>query len=497
VDQNEVPFLMVGDSPQSLLVNLSRSDALSYIIDRKEHGFNTLWINVLCNTYTAGRANANLLNGTLPFTNTVSGGHYDLAAPNPVYFAYVDEIVNFCASNGIEVMLNPIETGGWLTTMLANGAANCRAYGQYLGNRYKDFPNIIWCSGNDFQNWSIPNNDAVVLAVASGIKDEDTNHLQTVELGFYLSSSLDDRNWAPIIGLNAAYTYSPTYAEVLHAYNQSGTIPTFMIEANYEYETNSDTDGGSTRNLRMQEYWTMLSGATGQLYGNHYTWKFAHGWQSYLDSPGVAELVYMVQLFGSRRWYDLVPDQTHTFVTGGYGAFANGTAGNGSGQGRNLLFAGNDFVTAAVTPDGSLGMAYLPQGGTITVAMTNLQNHVSARWLDPAGNTFTNIAGSPFSNTGNQNFTSPGANRAGDRDWVLVLETGPKITSAEFRGEDFVVAFDTILGQAYELQNTSLLPAASWSAVMTNIPGTGSNVQVWHSNAMSQWQQFYRVKSEM
>ena len=85
-----------------------------------------------------------------------------MTTPNEAYFAYVDQIINLAATNGIEVMLDPIETGGWLTTMLANGTTNCRAYGQYLGNRYKNFPNIIWSSGNDFQNWSTPANDAVV-----------------------------------------------------------------------------------------------------------------------------------------------------------------------------------------------------------------------------------------------------------------------------------------------------------------------------------------------
>jgi hypothetical protein len=69
-------------------------------------------------------------------------------------------------------------------------------------------------------------------------------------------------------------------------------------------------------------------------------------------------------------------------------------------------------------------MAYLPQGGTITVAMTKLQNTITTRWFDPGANTFRAIVGSPFSNTGTQQFTSPGNNSAGDPDWVLVLETG-------------------------------------------------------------------------
>jgi hypothetical protein len=55
-----------------------------------------------------------------------------------------------------------------------------------------------------------------------------------------------------------------------------------MVEANYEFERLPDTDGGLTQNLRRQEYWTMLSGATGQLYGSAFTWKFQKEWKSNL-----------------------------------------------------------------------------------------------------------------------------------------------------------------------------------------------------------------------
>ena len=482
VDQNNIPFLMVGDSPQSLIVNLSATNAALYVADRATNGFNTLLMDAICTTYTFGPANARLLDGTLPFTNTMVGGYYDLTTPNPAYFSYVDQIVNLCASNGIQVMLDPIETGGWLSTMLANGTANCRTYGQYLGNRYKDFPNIIWSSGNDFQNWSVPTNDAVVTAVASGIKDYDTNHLQTVELNFYISSSLDDPNWAPIIGLNAAYTYSPTYAEVLHAYNQSSTMPAFMIEANYEYETNSNTDGGSARILRMQEYWTMLSGASGQLYGNFYTVRFPSGWQSFLDSPGVVQLGYMKNLFSSRSWYNLVPDQAHTFVTGGYGSYVS------SG-----LIAGNNYVTAAVTPDGSLGLAYLPQGGTITVAMTNLQNTITARWFDPSANTFTTMAGSPFSNIGTHNFTTPGNNSAGNPDWVLVLEAmvDPPSLGVSLTSNNTVLITWPTAWAGYTLEQNSDLKTTNWINVTNTISIVGGEYQ---SLILPEAvQQFYRL----
>jgi hypothetical protein len=421
VDQNNAPFLMVGDSPHSLIVNLSASDAAAYLADRAAHGINSLWVELLCVGYTGGRADASLLNGTKPFTNTISGtSSYDLTTPNETYFAHVDQVIRMAATNGIEVMLDPIDTAGLLQTALDNGSTRCRAYGQYLGNRYKNFPNLIWLTGNDYQKWSVATNDAVITSVTLGIKDKDTNHLHTIQLNYQASTSLDDTNWAPIVDLNLAYTYYPTYAEVLHAYNQSATMPVFMGEANYECETNTDEDGGSLHILRMQEYWTMLSGATGQLYGNRYTWTFVSGWQSHLDTPGVVQLGYMKNLFGARKWYNLVPDQTHAFVTAGYGSFVAISPPATASSGR---FAGNDYVTAALTPDGSLGMAYLPQGGTITVAMSKLQNPITARWFDPSANTFTAIAGSPFSNTGTQQFTPPGKNSAGEPDWVLVLET--------------------------------------------------------------------------
>ncbi len=421
VDQDNVPFLMVGDSPQSPWAHLSPAEDAAYLANRARHGMNTLWIDVLTSPYVGGRSDSSLYNGAKPFTRMLPGTKfYDFNAPNEAYFAYVDEAIRMAATNGILVILGPLETGLLLPLARANGVDRCRAYGQYLGNRYKDFPNIAWLNGSDYEHWDVETNEAVTTAIALGIKDKDPNHLQTAELNYQASCSLDDPNWARIVGLNLAYSYYATYAEVLHGYNQSPTMPVFMGEANYESETNSDEDGGPPHVLRMQEYWTMLCGATGQLYGNHYTWTFARGWQTNLDTIGVEQLGYMHNLFAARKWYNLVPDQQHTFVTTGYGHFI--TYGPAATSGRPR-FADNDYVTAAVTPDGTLGMAYLPQGGTITVDLSRLQNGITARWFDPSANTFQIIAGPHLPNTGTPQFTTPGRNSVGDPDWVLILET--------------------------------------------------------------------------
>jgi hypothetical protein len=404
VDQDNVPFLIVGDAPQSLIVNLSTTDANTYFSNRKAYGVNTVWISLLCETYTAGRADGSTYDGIIPFATP-----NDLSTPNEAYFSRVDEMIQLATNYGLVVILDPIETGGWLSVLRTNGITKARNYGRYLGNRYRSFNNIVWMSGCDFWTWDDPTDNALVQAVALGIKDNDTRHMHTIELspGY---GSLEDSMWAPIIGLDAAYTYYATYALVLQEYNRSNHLPIFLVEANYEFESNA---GYLTTPaiLRRQEYWTMLSGAAGQLYGNHYIWTFSSGWQSNLDTPGILQLSYLKSFFASRPWYNLIPDQNQTTVTAGYGTFsANGEVNT------------NDYLTAARSPDGSLVIAYIPTIRTITIDMSRLSGSATARWYDPSNGIYTVITGSPLANAGMRTFTPPGNNSAGEGDWVLVLE---------------------------------------------------------------------------
>jgi uncharacterized protein DUF4038/collagenase-like protein with putative collagen-binding domain len=408
IDQNNVPFMMIGDSPQSLIGDVSLADAAIYFANRKANGFNTVWINLLCRAYTHCSANGTTFDGIAPFTTAGN-----LSTPNEAYFQRVDAMINLAAQYDLLVLLDPIETGGWLPTLRSNGLTKARAYGQYLGTRYRSFDNIIWMSGNDFQSWRTSSDDALVLAVANGIRDTDNRHIHTVELDFPTSGSLDDANWRPIVHLNAAYTYNATYSEVLKQYNQPNPVPVFMVEANYEFEQNI-ADRGDPDVLRLQEYWTMLSGATGQLYGSFYTDVVPSDWLDNLDTPGVQQFGIMTRLFSQYRWYGLVPDQTHAIVTSGYGTYTT-----------NYPFQDNDYVTAAALADGSLVLAYLPQRNTITVDMSKLASSVTAKWFDPTNGATRVIAGSPFANSGSRQFSPPGNNSDGFRDWLLILEATP------------------------------------------------------------------------
>jgi hypothetical protein len=430
VDQDGMPFLMVGDAPQTMVANLSTAEAEGYMANRQKYGINTLWINLLCNYSDGCNKDASTFDGIAPF---VTPG--DLSTPNPAYFQRADELLKLAEAHDMVVLLDPIETSSWLGVLRANGMDTAFSYGQWLGNRYKEFPNVIWMHGNDFQSWRNATDNALVQAVARGIRTTDKSHIHTVELNYLTSGSLDDPSWAPLVELNAAYTYFPTFAQVLTEYNRPDFKPVFMVEASYEFEHIPNSAGGSPQNLRRQEYWTMLSGATGQVYGSAHTWRLEKGWETKLDTVGVMELGYMKNLFAPLKWYDLVPDQSHTVITDGYNRAAeyigrlSAYVGNRA-KIRAVLqkvtdlasVSGNTHVTAARSSDGSLVVVYLPSTRTVTVDMSKLSGATRARWYDPTSGTYTDVSGSPFANSNMKQFTPPGTNGAGDGDWVLVLE---------------------------------------------------------------------------
>ncbi|HET6247801.1 MAG TPA: DUF4038 domain-containing protein [Tepidisphaeraceae bacterium] len=405
VDQKGTPFLIAGESPQAMMVNVSEKDAELFFANRQSHGFNTAWINLICAKYTGGRDDGSTTDGLRPFKNG-----FDFSEPREDYFARCDRITRIAAKHGIMIMLDPAETGSFLKPMQANGVDKCREYGHWLAKRYASFDNILWFHGNDYYDYT-PANDKFVMAVALGIEEFDKRHLHTIENSDHDGghTSLDDERWKALLGLSGAYSYGPVYVPIFRDYNRKTDrrVPTFMVESSYEFEHLGGAQLGTPRQLRWEEYTSDLSGTTGQMYGNKYTWPFLAGWKEKLDTPGAVQMAYVTALFEPRAWYDLVPDQDHTLVTAGWGKFGDFS-----------------YASAGLTPDGKLAIVYIPDKRTISVDMSKFAAPVTARWYDPANGKFQDIAGSPLANTSAKDFATPGNNADGEgnADWVLVLE---------------------------------------------------------------------------
>jgi hypothetical protein len=240
--------------------------------------------------------------------------------------------------------------------------------------------------------------------VVQGIRRHDTRHVGWAidEYG----AGFDNTRLRSSFDLDSIYEYSagPWRSLYLSQYNRSDFGPIVNIEAGYE---NNTAIGVSNADVREEHYSFLLSGATGDIYGNEWVWPFAPSWQDWqaaLTSEGAHEVTYLAQLVGSIRWTDLIPDQ-------------NGTVFQGVGTPEDHC--------GAYAADGTLAVAYRPATGqtsqSFVVKLSQFAGQVTARWYDPTAGTYTAIGS--FASSGTHTFDSPSTNHAGDNDFVLVLDT--------------------------------------------------------------------------
>ena len=405
VDASGKPFFINGDTAWSLMAQLTREQAEQYLEDRRAKGFTAVLVSLLESTY-ASNAPRNVY-GDAPFTTAG-----DFATPNERYFAHADFVLNKAAEKGLLVLLTPAYLGccgdGWLQTMRNNGTAKLTRYGEYLGNRYRGFANILWVNGGD-QAPSSASDRALVDAIANGIRGTDGAKLQTFHTARF-SSSLQYTS-APWLTVNNIYTDASTVVNQAFGEYGRSTMPFFLIEAQYE-----EGSSGGSQMVRAQAYQAVLSGAMGHVYGNSPVWYFnaptwsnptGISWQQALNSQGARSMTHLASLFAPRSWWTLVPDTTNTLLTGGVGS-------------------GSDRAVAARASDRSFAIAYTPSTRTLTVALGQLAGpRINARWFDPTNGAYSTVPGSPFLASGSQTFSPSTNNAAGATDWALLLESVP------------------------------------------------------------------------
>src|SRR5690606_20547631 len=87
-------------------------------------------------------------------------------------------------------------------------------------------------------------------------------------------------------------------------------MPSFLIESTYENE-----HGATGRQLRMQAYQALLTGAAGHVFGNNPIWHFDGpgiyaapvDWKEALGSEGARGMTHLMKLMGALPWWELVP----------------------------------------------------------------------------------------------------------------------------------------------------------------------------------------------
>ncbi|KAA0700230.1 DUF4038 domain-containing protein [Neorhizobium sp. P12A] len=396
-DASGHPFLMTGDAAWSMIAELSREDAEAYLDDRKKRGFNTLLVSLIEHRFSRN-APKNIY-GAAPF---LAGK--DFAAPNEAYFGHAEWILRRAREKGFLVLLAPAYLGsgggeqGWYQSMKAAGPDVLRSYGEYVGKRFGGLGNIVWIEGGDYD----PEDRSLVQALAEGVRQAAPGSLQSFH-GNPASaprSFWGDPDW---LGIDSLYTYGDIAAASLDRYRRQPAMPFFLIESRYEGE------GANEFDVRRSAYSTLLSGASGQIFGNNPIWHFsAPGlypspvtWQEALSSRGAESMSHLRTLFDQVEWWNLKPDLT--------GALADRSSGKGG-------------VVAASAADGSFALAYVWDAPDISVNLNKLAPSARrARWFDPSSGTFYDASGEQTP-AGTSLFRVPKAsNASGFSDWVLLI----------------------------------------------------------------------------
>jgi hypothetical protein len=270
-DQKGVPFLVVGDTAWSLIVQLTDPDIDQYLENRQQHGFNSIIVNLIEHRFCATPPKTRT--GLAPFNQPG-----DFSTANRAYFDFAHRVIAQANKRGIVVWLAPAYLGygggdeGFFREIQTGGKARLRSYGRFIGRRFRDLPNLVWLLGGDYT--PAPADRWTITELAAGIRAEDNVHLMTVHMAPENSAVavLKSEKW---LAIDTVYSYQQELFKPLQeAYARQPVHPFVLIESTYEGEHNSQPE-----QIRRQAYWAMLAGAGGQFFGNNPIWHF--------DGPGL------------------------------------------------------------------------------------------------------------------------------------------------------------------------------------------------------------------
>ena len=405
-DSGGKPFLVVGDTAWSLVAQLGEDNIKRYVDDRARRGFNAIIVNLIEHKF-ASHAPARL-DGTQPFLKPG-----DFTQPNLAYFEFAHRAVEQAHQRGLSVWLCPAYLGwnggdeGFFKEIAAAGPVALRQYGHFVGEHFKDLPNIIWMMGGDFA--LSPTNRWTGNELAAGLRDGGAKQLMTAHGG--QTSALDTFGDQPWLAIDTVYSYATNlYTPLLANQARRPIRPFVLIETIFEGEHDSRPE-----QIRRQAWWAMLCGACGQFFGNNPIWHFdgptlfphKETWQQALDSIGSRDVARLGAFFATRPWHQLIPDRDGKLVSSGTGS-------------------GPTQVSAARTHDHKLAVIYIPDDGKnpreLTVNFGEFSGPVTAKWFNPARDAELVVHGDALANRGSQRLQTPGDNGRLANDWVLLLE---------------------------------------------------------------------------
>jgi Protein of unknown function (DUF4038)/Putative collagen-binding domain of a collagenase len=407
------PFFWLGDTGWLLFKKCTKEEAIKYLDDRKQKGFNVIQVMLLHELdITDAYGDSALINKNVATPNLAAKYNY---------WNNVDFVIDEAAKRGIYMALVPV-WGGNIKKLSVEAA---KIYASFLAHRYKNKINIIWLNGGD-----IKGADALDKwnAIGNTLRAIDKNHLITFHPRGRNSSSawFHNEKWMDFNMFQSghrSYAQDTSANETLHYgednwkyvnedYKLKPIRPTFDGEPSYEaipYGLHkADEPYWQDYEIRRYAYWSVFAGGAGFTYGHNSVMQFytpgdsgisffpKQKWQEGLLAPGAMQMQYLKKLLLSRSYFDRVPDQGLI---------------NNQGEKYNYLLA---------TKGKNYALVYTYTGRNIIVNLGRYAGKkVKCAWYNPRNGEY--IATGNFDNRGTKTFDPPGEEKEGN-DWVLVLQ---------------------------------------------------------------------------
>lgn len=308
------PFFWLGDTAWELFHRLNKEETLIYLDTRSKQGFNVIQAVALAELDGLHQPNAY---GELPLEND------DPGKPRDAYFKHVDWVLDKAAEFNLYIALLPtwgdkVFKNTWGTGPEIFTPENAKAYGRWIGNRYKNRRNIIWILGGDrnprhqadVEIWRAMA-DGITQGIGIGVNPLISYHPQPSATS---SSSpwFHNEHWLDFNMLQTGHCRDvKVWEKITGDYLLSPNKPTVNGEPIYEDHPvcfNAKELGHSNAyDIRKASYLSAFAGAAGVTYGCHAVWQFyapartgVNGplktWQESLTLPAALQMKHLKSL---------------------------------------------------------------------------------------------------------------------------------------------------------------------------------------------------------
>ncbi len=407
------PFFYLGETAWELFHRATREDAEMLLRDRAAKGFNVVQAVALAELDGLRSPNAY---GHLPFEEA------DPSRPVEAYWSHVDWIVRKANEFGLYVGLLPAWGDKWNKAWGAGpeifSPENARAYGEWIGGRYRD-ASVIWILGGDR---AVENERqlATLRGMAEGIKAAAGQQLVSFHPPGCRSSSAFVAS-EPWLDFHMEQTGHSRERESWRFYEHDWALfprrPFVNAEPPYEAHPNNFKGGDEGwldhNDVRRELYWAICGGAAGFTYGCHAIWQLCDearepvngpraSWRDSLSLPGSSQLKHALKLLLSRPFFEREPASWIVASPACCGAQA---------------------VRACRSLDGSWALIYAPEGQRISLRPDALSSaRASVSYFNPR--TGESFAGGEIE-LAKGRFLQPPFDSAG-RDWAVLLDDPAK-----------------------------------------------------------------------